>query len=68
MDPDTEYYFEIDPAFVESTDSLPYEGISDNTTWNFTTLPFDLGGLVLWLDADDDETFDSNSGKFLFKI
>ncbi len=60
MDPDTEYYFEIDPAFVESTDSLPYEGISDNTTWNFTTLPFDLGGLVLWLDADDDETFDLN--------
>lgn len=60
MDPDTEYYFEIDPGFVESLDSVPYEGITDNSTWNFRTLPFDLDGLVLWLDADDDTTFDLN--------
>jgi hypothetical protein len=54
---DTEYYFEIDPGFVESTLGMPYEGFVDNKTWNFKTLPFDLSGLVLWLDADDDATF-----------
>lgn len=58
MDVDTEYYFEIDPGFVESLLSVPYEGFVDNSTWNFRTLPFDLTGLVLWLDADDHATFD----------
>jgi hypothetical protein len=61
LDADTDYYFEIDPGFVESADGVPYEGITDNTTWNFRTLPFNVDGLVLWLDADDDTKFDLTS-------
>tara|TARA_Y100000589_G_scaffold128495_1_gene122385 strand:+ start:1057 stop:7983 length:6927 start_codon:yes stop_codon:yes gene_type:complete len=37
LDPLTEYYIEIDSGAFVNSNSVAYTGISDNTTWSFTT-------------------------------
>lgn len=56
---DTDYYVEIDRNSMNDLNGNMFLGILDNTTWNFRTEstgpfdPRDLGGLQLWLDAQD---------------
>jgi len=46
---DTSYYIHIDSGAFEDIDSNPYAGISDNTTWNFTT----AASAAVWEDTFD---------------
>jgi methionine-rich copper-binding protein CopC len=52
--PSKTYAIQIDPTALDGVVTNSFAGITDTTTWNFTTLtppPAGVTGLALWLDA-----------------
>ena len=52
--PSKTYAIQIDPTALDGVVSNSFAGITDTTTWNFTTItppPAGVTGLALWLDA-----------------
>lgn len=66
MSSDTDYYVEIDRDSINDLNGDMFLGILDNTTWSFRTEntgafdPRDIGGLQLWLDAQDATTISAD--------
>ncbi len=63
----TELYIEIDPGAFQDLAGNPFAGISDETTWNFTTTaaPFVLGSLTPFTGGDAGEGLDL-SGNIIY--
>ncbi|MCH7224669.1 Ig-like domain-containing protein [Haloferula sp. A504] len=57
LDYGTDYAVRIDSGALVSTGAIDYPGISDDVTWNFTTLPFDeTDPTVVSLSPTDNST------------
>ncbi|MEM1167585.1 MAG: Ig-like domain-containing protein [Cyanobacteria bacterium P01_H01_bin.35] len=63
LDPLTEYYVEISSGSFKDTSENDYQGISDTTTWNFTTAGETIAirrGNEILFDYDSDDTTDQS--------
>ena len=64
LDTNTEYYFQIDSGVVEDESGNIFSGISDSTTWNFTTAPattFDFERISVSDEAEEGDGTSQNS-------
>lgn len=57
----TAYYVNIDEGAILDADDNSFNGISDNTTWNFTTTPGSSTSLVVYLPFDEDLSDESGN-------
>ncbi len=59
----TSYYVNVDAGAIVDEDGNEFEGISDSTTWNFTTTEGSSSDLVVYIPFDDDFS-DESGNKF----
>ena len=59
LDFSTSYYINVDAGAILDTDGNEFEGISDKTSWSFTTTSGTASYLIVHLPLDDDLSDDS---------